>query len=161
MCVFFSLGPWTWKQAGAWTAVGSAHRCVRCESASSQWQPWLLVAPSLPGSAIPSMPLSRRSEMRQSLVYCGSPQDHLEGSCSYHNRSSWILPRRGKIQVDFWLNIKYFSEGVILQPYTLLSVSTFMGKITTARQSMKCDKDTSKGTFLGVGRRERVEHDKK
>ena len=36
-----------------------------------------------------------------------------------------------------------------------------MGKITTARQSMKCDKDTNKGTFLGVGRRERVEHDKK
>jgi len=35
-----------------------------------------------------------------------------------------------------------------------------MGKITTARQSMNCDKDTSKGTFLGVGRRERVEHDK-
>ena len=62
---------------------------------------------------------------------------------------------------QIWLNIKYFSEGVILQPYTLLSVSTFMGKITTARQSMKCDKDTSKGTFLGVGRRERVEHDKK
>ena len=39
-----------------------------------------------------------------------------------------------------------------------------MGKITTARQSSdkpECDKDTSKASFLGVGRRERVKHDKK